>query len=122
MTIQNGKVAERIGFVVPRYGLEVVGGAERLIRDYAEQLAQRGYPVEVFTTCTNDMLEWNNYYPPGQIVINGVPVHRFTTDQADIGMVHRIAHKAHAGQVVSYQDQIEFVRQSVNSQALYQHL
>src|SRR5579859_5409414 len=117
----NGQ-ADRIGFVVPRYGPDVVGGAEQHVRGWAEQMHRRGYSVEVLTTCTNDMLDWNNYYPPGTTVINGIPVHRFVTDNVDIGQIHRTAQKAIAGLPVSYHEQREFVRQSVNSQALYQFL
>ncbi|NJP05868.1 MAG: glycosyltransferase family 4 protein [Chloroflexaceae bacterium] len=37
----------KIGLVVPRYGTDIIGGAERLMRGWAEQLTRRGYPVEV---------------------------------------------------------------------------
>lgn len=112
----------RIGFVVPRYGAEIVGGAERLVRGYAEQLHARGYQVDVFATCTTDMVEWNNNAPPGSTTVNGVPVHRFPTDKVDVGQIHRTAGKAAAGVAITYAEQLEFLRQSVNSQALYQHI
>ncbi len=118
---RNGTGA-RIGFVVPRYGVEVVGGAERLVRAFAEELHARGHPVEVFTTCTDNMVEWRNHHPPGLTVINGVPVRRFLIDKLDIGQMYRIAKLAQDGEQVSYKDQLEFVRQSINSEALYQHL
>lgn len=118
----NNGAAERIGLVVPRYGIDVVGGAEQLVRGLAEQLVNRGYITEVFTTCTNDMLEWNNYYESGTTTINGVLVRRFRTDDVDIGQVHRTARKAFAEVRVTYNEQLEFVRQSVNSQELYQYL
>jgi glycosyltransferase involved in cell wall biosynthesis len=120
--LTNNGAATRIGFVVPRYGPEVVGGAEQLVRAFAEQLQARSYPVEVFTTCTNDMMEWNNHYEPGDAVVNGVPVHRFLIDQLDIGQIFRTAEKVGAGQPIPYSEQVEFVRQNINSQALYQRL
>jgi glycosyltransferase involved in cell wall biosynthesis len=114
--------ATKIGFVIPRYGLEVVGGAERLVRGMAEELHRRGHAVEVLTTCTNTMLDWHNYYPPGDTLINGVPVRRFQIDQLDIGQIYRTLGKTGKGEPVPYGEQREFMRQSINSQALYQHL
>ena len=66
----------KLGFVVQRYGVEIAGGAEyhcrliaELLRDHAE--------VDVFTTCALDYVEWQNHYPEGEIVLNGVRVVRF---------------------------------------------
>ncbi|MHB8440210.1 MAG: glycosyltransferase family 4 protein [Acidimicrobiales bacterium] len=68
----------RYAFVVPRYGVEVVGGAEYGARMLAERLVtQRDWKVEVFTTCALDHMTWANYYPAGDEVVNGVTVHRF---------------------------------------------
>jgi glycosyltransferase involved in cell wall biosynthesis len=67
-------------FVVPRYGTEVVGGAELGARMLAERLARRpGWSVEVFTTCARDHMTWANEYTPGDETVNGVVVHRFRT-------------------------------------------
>ena len=44
----------RVAFVVPRYGVDVVGGAETLVRGFAEHLAAEGHAVEVFTTCARE--------------------------------------------------------------------
>lgn len=68
----------RIAYVVPRYGLEVLGGAEYACRMLAERLvALAGWPVDVFTTCATDAVSWDDTYPSGTSVINGVTVHRF---------------------------------------------
>lgn len=70
----------KLAFVVPRYGVEVVGGAELGARMLAERLvAQRGWPVEVLTTCARDHMSWADEYPAGTSTVNGVVVHRFTT-------------------------------------------
>lgn len=68
----------RIAYVVPRYGLEVVGGAELGARMLAERLvAHLGWQVEVLTTCARDSGTWADEYPPGEEVVNGVLVRRF---------------------------------------------
>lgn len=70
----------RLAFVVPRYGLEVVGGAELGARMLAERLAQLpDWSVEVFTTCARDHMTWADAYPAGDETVNGVVVHRFPT-------------------------------------------
>ena len=60
-----GADAPRVAFVVPRYGREVVGGAETLCRLLAENLAGAGVPVEVLTTCAVDHFTWADHHPEG---------------------------------------------------------
>jgi glycosyltransferase involved in cell wall biosynthesis len=66
----------RLGFVVQRYGTEVVGGAELHCRWVAERLAER-HEVEVLTTTATDYLSWENVLPEGRQEVNGIPVRRF---------------------------------------------
>ncbi len=66
----------KIGFVVQRYGLEVVGGAELHCRWVAEHLAER-HEVEVLTTTAVDYLSWQDALPAGVAQVNGVTVRRF---------------------------------------------
>lgn len=70
----------KLAFVVPRYGVEVVGGAELGARMLAERLARRpGWTVEVLTTCARDHMTWADEYPAGEETVNGVLVRRFPT-------------------------------------------
>jgi glycosyltransferase involved in cell wall biosynthesis len=66
-----------IGFVVQRYGKEVIGGSESLARDLAERLVQQGFRVVVFTSCARDYLTWRNEYPAGESLLRGVTIRRF---------------------------------------------
>jgi hypothetical protein len=70
----------RIGLVVQRYGLEVVGGAELHCRWVSEHLAER-HEVEVLTTTAADYLTWGNEYPEGPATVNGVKVRRFPVER-----------------------------------------
>ena len=70
----------RVAFVVQRYGLEVNGGAELECRSIAEHV-NRHTPVDVLTTCAIDYITWENYYPEGVDVVEGVPIRRFQVDQ-----------------------------------------
>ncbi len=111
-----------IAFVTPRYGMEIIGGAERLIRGWAEYLVAQGYQIEVLTTCTADMGGWANYYLPGVEEINGVMVRRFATDQVDAGVFHRIQNRAIAGAYISYDEELEFMRHNLKSSTLNAYL
>ena len=64
--------------MVPRYGVEVLGGAEYGARMLAERLVSYlGWDVEVLTTCAVDARTWADEYPPGEVAVNGVRVRRF---------------------------------------------
>lgn len=68
-------------FVTPRYGDEVVGGAESGARSLATRLAADGYRVEVHTTCALSPVTWEDAYPEGRVEIDGVVVHRHRVDR-----------------------------------------
>lgn len=68
----------RVAFVVPRYGPDIIGGAETAARHLAEHLvALRGWDVDVLTSCAEDFVTWDDIYPPGETWIGGVRVVRF---------------------------------------------
>jgi len=70
----------RVAFVVPRYGPDIIGGAETAARKLAEGLvALKGWDVEVLTSCAEDFVTWADVYPEGDHHINGVLVRRFTS-------------------------------------------
>lgn len=67
----------RLGLLVPRYGEEVVGGTEHWLRTLCEHLvSDRGWSVEVFTTCALSAATWADEYRPGTTTVGGVTVHR----------------------------------------------
>jgi glycosyltransferase involved in cell wall biosynthesis len=68
----------RVVFVTPRYGPEVVGGAESASRTLAEHLVtEPGFEVAAYSTCALDHLTWENDLPPGDTEMNGVTLTRF---------------------------------------------
>lgn len=66
----------RLAFVIQRYGLEVLGGAETHCRWLAARLAS-GRDVEILTTCALDYVEWRNHYSPGTTLVDGIKVTRY---------------------------------------------
>ncbi len=82
----------KLCFVVPRYGVEVIGGAETGARMLGEHLvAERGWEVEVITTCARDHQSWENHYPPGDSLVNGVVLRRFPVLQGRVPEFDRLS-------------------------------
>lgn len=67
----------RLAFVPARYGPGVVGGAETVLREIAHGLADRGWDVDVLTTCARDHFTWANEFPAGVERDGAVTVRRF---------------------------------------------
>lgn len=110
-------------FVVPRYGEEVVGGAEDLARRTAEELSGRGCRVSVLTTRALDHHTWRDHYPPGTSDLNGVEVTRFDA-RTRLGepRVQRVLEALAGGEQVSEAEQLLWLEGVVTSQALFEHL
>ena len=67
----------KIAVAIPRYGRNVLGGAEVLGASYAKKLQERGHSVEVVTTCAESHYGWRNLLPEGVSFENGLTVRRF---------------------------------------------
>jgi glycosyltransferase involved in cell wall biosynthesis len=68
----------KVVFVTPRYGPEIMGGAESASRLLAEHLAaEPGFEVAAYSTCALDHISWENDLPSGSTEMNGVTLTRF---------------------------------------------
>jgi glycosyltransferase involved in cell wall biosynthesis len=114
--------AKRYCFVVPRYFEGIAGGAETLLGAIATRLAQRGDYVELLTTCAKDNRTWSNEYSPGESCIHGFRVLRFPVDERDLEKWVPVQCAIHDGRGVSYEDQLVWMQESVNSRALYRYI
>lgn len=65
-----------VTFVVPRYGADVLGGAEQGVRAFATRMAADGWTVRVITSCARSLVTWEDDYEPGITVEEGVEVLR----------------------------------------------
>ncbi len=105
--------AGRIAFVVPRYGTEVVGGAETLCRMLAEDLVRHGTPVDVLTTCAINHFTWANEVPEATSVENGVTVRRFPVGPRDAGRFLDLHSEIDCGAQLAYGKQVAWMANSV---------
>src|SRR5436309_14070287 len=96
---QDKRVAasRKIGIVPPRYGAEVIGGAEAVLRDVAHGLARRGCDVEVLTSCVRDHYTWLDEHEPGVTEVDGVTLRRFPGTVSDRSERFRYESAIHAG-------------------------
>jgi glycosyltransferase involved in cell wall biosynthesis len=71
-----------IRVVVHRYGREILGGSESLVRRLVLAMHHRGWEVEVLTTTAGDEATWRPAYPTGRAQDEGVCVRRFEVPRA----------------------------------------
>jgi glycosyltransferase involved in cell wall biosynthesis len=111
-----------VGFVVPRYGAEIVGGAETLARGFALHLPPERFAVEVLTTCARDHHTWKNALPAGVTEDGPVVVRRFAVSPRDVGKFLQVQTRMSEGLPLELDDEIDWARGSVNSEDLYEFL
>ena len=105
----------KLGFVVPRYGADVVGGAETLARSFAEHLAADRYDVDVLTTCARDHHTWENVLPPGEERCGDVRVLRFPVAPRDVNRFFAVQERISAQLPIPLDEELEWAAGSVNS-------
>ena len=115
---------DRIAVVCPRFAEgATVGGAETLLRALAERLARAGRQVTVLTTCATDHFTWKNVLPAGERRIGALKVIFFPVDEdRDLQCFLDIQTRICRGTGVSYDEEIAWARNSVNSRQLMDHL
>ncbi|MBL8823440.1 MAG: glycosyltransferase family 4 protein [Planctomycetia bacterium] len=72
--------SKRVAIVTHRYGQHFAGGAEKSLRTMAKALQQRGYAIDILTTCNVHENRWSNTLPAGTVSEDGFQVKRFPID------------------------------------------
>lgn len=106
----------------PRYGDEVVGGSEAVMREAAEGLAGRGWDVEILTTCARDHYTWANAYPEGVTRRGDVTVRRFPTVPPAIEERDLFGRRILLGLPLSYDDQCRWINATLRVPGLFKYL
>jgi glycosyltransferase involved in cell wall biosynthesis len=110
-----------LAVVLPRYGASLGGGAETLTKELIEHLEGLSR-IEVWTTCARDHRTWENELPSGRTVENFIPVLRFPVDERDLETFIRSELAMRDGQVLTVEEQLDWLQSGVNSKALYEHI
>ena len=119
--MQMGK--GRIAFVPPRYGDDVVGGAETVLRQAAERLAVRGWEVEILTTCARSHYTWTNEYPPGSERHGDLTVIRFpVVHPGDLTVWEGLDRRIGLGSSLSMAEQHAWLNGRFRVPGLFHHL
>ena len=116
--------SQRIAFICPRFAEgATVGGAETLIKNLALRAAGAGRTVSLLTTCAQNHFTWENSIPAGQKKVGPIDVHFFPVDaDRDIGTFLRVQEMMNKGLPLTTEDERAWIRNSVNSSALCEHL
>lgn len=123
MTLISAPAAGAIAVVTPRYGPEVIGGAEDVLADLARGLQRRGYTVEILTTCAHDHYTWANAYRSGSGIEDGIMVRRFPVEiDPNNPDRRRIGEQILAGRRLALQDQQRWMNGSFRSSGLWNHV
>jgi len=116
--------AGRLGFVPVRFGDDLVGGAEMVMREMADGLAARGWAVDVLTGCTRDHFREVHHYPPGVTVRpSGARLLRFPSVASSHRADRVLGNRAlAAGTPLPVAAQYQWLNDDVRVPALFDHL
>lgn len=114
----------RIAFVAPRLAAAgAVGGAETLIFNLATLASAAGQEVEFVTTCSKNHHTWENEFPEGETIHEGIKVRRFPVNaNRDLKSFHEIQGRICSNIQVSDNDEKVWAQNSVNSDAMMSYL
>jgi glycosyltransferase involved in cell wall biosynthesis len=117
-------VSRSAAIVAPRYPEGgTVGGAETLLRQLALYLAEAGWSVDFLTTCAQDHHTWENSVPAGVRKSGPLNVHFFPVDaDRDLRTFLSVQDAICAEREVPPEQQQAWLKNSVNSEPLFEHL
>jgi glycosyltransferase involved in cell wall biosynthesis len=116
---------KKIAFVAPWFDDHIPGGAEMELREVSTHLHKAGVPVEILTTCVREFsADWSvNFHKAGSSTLeSGIPIHRFPVRKRDTAAFDAINAKLIGKQPITLEEEDIFLREMVNSPALYDYI
>jgi glycosyltransferase involved in cell wall biosynthesis len=112
----------RLAVIVHRYSDEVAGGAEKLAHGFAQAAAQRGWTIEVWTTCARSHYSWENFFPAGASEINRALVRRFPVTHWDHFHRAQLEFRLTLLGTLPFDEQLAWLETGAHSAPLYRHI
>lgn len=112
----------KIAIVIPRYGEQIVGGAETLAKTFAEYLAQQNWQVTILTTCAQNYHTWENHFPKGKTSVNQVEVIRFPIADWDADQHNQLNYRLSKYAYLPLVDQNQWLANGAHSPELYTYI
>ena len=124
MKCEKSEKCMKIGFVTPWFGMDIPGGAEAELRGLVLHLKETDLKFEVLTTCVKSFnSNWSeNHHKEGVTVENGITVRRFKVDKRDEVSFDDINWKLMRNMPITREEEDVYIREMVNSSALYQYM
>lgn len=115
---------KKLGFVIPWFGEKIPGGAEMELRGLTAHMAAAGIELEILATCVKEFTaDWNvNHYKEGLTEVQGIPVRRFPVRKRDTAAFDTVNYKLMNRIPLTAEEEETYVREMVNSPALYQYM
>jgi glycosyltransferase involved in cell wall biosynthesis len=114
---------ERIAFVPARFGADTTGGAEIVLSRLASGFRDRGWRVDVLTTCATDHFTWDNVLPAGVTKEDGLTVHRFPAVRSTAGAERAVLEQQIlAGLPVLLREQYRWMNDGMRVPELFHYL
>lgn len=111
-------MSNHFAFCSPRFGPNIAGGAETLVRELALKLQERGDQIDILTTCAVDNRSWENQLEAGEFDDQGLCVRRFKVDERDLEAWIPRQINISEGLRLGVDDQLEWMQHSVNSSTM----
>lgn len=112
----------RLALCPTRFGPHIVGGAEIVLRQMALGLQERGWDVEVLTTCAMDHHSWANVAPPGESVEEGLRVRRFPAVNDRVDEHQELERRVLHGEHLTPAEQQRWLNSGMRVPGLLDHL
>lgn len=114
----------KVGIVIPWFGEDISGGAERHAGGLARALISHNIEAELLTTCGKDSFsDWDkDYYKEGLCEIEGIPIRRFSLRKRNKNLYDNNFGKLLQGQKLSYVEELQLHHETVNSDNLYEFI
>lgn len=113
-----------IALVIPWYGDDIIGGAEKECNYLAHSLKAKGQEIEVFTTCVKDATcdRGKNIIAPGVYTESGILVRRFPVRESRNIREYTKANQNIYDNNFSKEDEKIYFEEDINSDAMYKYI